>query len=404
MTTAKKVRLGFLGAGWWATANHIPLLAKRDDVEMTAVCRLGKAALRQVKEKFGFKFATEDSKELVNYPELDAIVVSSPHTLHYKHAKLALDRGLHVMCEKPMCIRGDNARELVRLALLKGLHLLVPYGWHYKPFVQLAKRWMDEGVVGQVQYVLCHMASPIGDLLRHGRFQAERVSGQAAEVLFQPEPKTWSDPVVAGGGYGQAQLSHATGLLFWLTGLEPESVYALMTAPDSKVDLYDAMSVRFAGGAIGTISGAGTVPAGGSPKYQVDLRIFGTEGLVMLDCERARLELRRHDGRAERPVLAADAGAYSCEGPPHNFVDLILGKTKVNWSPGEAAMRSVLLLGAAYKTAASGTPEIHLAGELARRGYQVHGEQARRLNNVSILLARRIKRAIGYRGLLATAN
>ena len=68
----------------------------------------------------------------------------------------------------------------------------------------------------------------------------------------------------------------------------------------------------------------------------------------------ARLELRRHDGRRERLDLAADAGAYSCEGPPANFVELILGKTTVNHSPGESAMRSVLLLDAAYRSAASG--------------------------------------------------
>jgi predicted dehydrogenase len=263
-------------------------------------------------------------------------------------------RGLHVLCEKPLCVRADHARELVRLAAEKHVHLLVPYGWHYKSFVQQAKLWMDAGQIGQVQYVLCHMASPLRDLLQGKPFQVEATSGQAGEVLFQPDPKTWADPQISGGGYGHAQLSHSTGMLCWLTGLVPESVYALMTAPGARVDLYDAMSVRFEGGSIGTISGAGTVPPSGQAQYQVDLRIFGSEGLLQLDCERARLELRRHDGREERIELPTDAGAYSCEGPPHNFVDLVLGKTTTNWSPGEAAMRSVLLLDAAYRSAASG--------------------------------------------------
>ena len=353
----RKARLGFIGAGWWATANHMPLLKERDDVEFVAVCRLGKPELQQVKERFGFQFATENAAELVNQPGLDAVIVSSPHTLHHEHAKLALQKGLHVMCEKPMCTRGEQARELVRLAQAKNLHLLVPYGWHYKPFVQQAKRWLNDGGVGTIQYVLCHMASPIRDLLVHGHFQAERVSGQAGGVLFQPDPKTWSDPVVAGGGYGHAQLSHATGLLFMLTGLAPQSVYANMTTAGARVDLYDALSVQFEGGAIGAISGAGTVPPRGTAQYQVDLRIFGDHGLLLLDCERARLELRRHDGRLEKLDLAPDAGAYSCDGPPHNFIDLVLGTTAVNWAPGEAALRSVLLLDAAYRSAASGQVE-----------------------------------------------
>ena len=99
--------------------------------------------LRQVKERFGFRFATEDAAELVTYPGLDAVIVSSPHTVHFEHASLALAKGLHVLCEKPMCTRGADARELVRLAREKNLHLLVPYGWHYKPFIQQAKRWME---------------------------------------------------------------------------------------------------------------------------------------------------------------------------------------------------------------------------------------------------------------------
>jgi predicted dehydrogenase len=355
--STRKVRLGFIGAGWWATANYIPLLAKREDVELAAVCRLGRDELRRVQDRFGFPFATKDAAELVAQP-LDGVVVTSPHTLHHQHARLALERGLHVMCDKPLCTRAADAREVVHLARERGLHLLVPYGWHYKPFVQQAKRWMEGGAIGRVEYVLCHMASPIRDLLRGGKFAAEDTSGQAGDLLFEPEARTWSDPAVAGGGYGHAQLSHSTGMLFWLTGLAAASVYALMAGPDSRVELYDALSVRFADGAIGTVSGAGTVPPSGMSGYQVDLRLFGSDGLLLLDCERARLELRRHDGRHERLDLPPDAGAYACDGPPNNFVDLILGKTTVNNSPGEPAMRSVELLDAAYRSAASAKVEI----------------------------------------------
>jgi predicted dehydrogenase len=353
----RKAHLGFLGAGWWATANHMPLLAQREDVEMSAVCRLGKSELDQVKNRFGFSFATENAEELVRHPGLDAIVVTSPHTLHFEHARLALEQGLHVMCEKPFCTRAEHARELVRQAREKNLHLLVPYGWHYKPFIRQAKTWLDEGALGTIQFALCHMASPIRILLQGGRFQVEGNSGQAGGVLFEPDPKTWADPVVAGGGYGQAQLSHSTGMLCWLTGLVPESVYALMAAPGSKVDLYDALSVKFAGGAIGTVSGAGTVPPVGKAEFQVDLRLFGSDGMLLLDCERARCELRCHDGRTESVNLSPDAGTYTCDGPPNNFVDLVLGQTTENLSPGEAAMRSVMLIDAAYRSSLSGQVE-----------------------------------------------
>jgi len=354
--SAKKVRLGFIGAGWWATSNHIPLLAQREDVELTAVCRLGKDELRVVQEKFGFPYATEDYRAMLNEVALDAVIVASPHTWHYEHARAALERGLHVMCEKPMCTQAAHARELVRLAQEKNLHLLVPYGWHYKPFIQEAKRQMDAGAIGEVEYVLCHIASPIRSLLRGEPMKMDDIEGQASGSLFDPSPSTWADPHLAGGGYGHAQISHSSGMLFWLTGLRARKVFAMMTAPQSRVDLYDAISVQFTSGAVGTVSGAGTVPT--DQTFQVDLRLFGTEGMLLLDCERARMQVRRHDKKHVEVNVAPDAGGYSCEGPPNNFVDLVVGKTAVNWSPGEAAMRSVELLDAAYRSAVSGQAEV----------------------------------------------
>jgi predicted dehydrogenase len=353
---ATVARLGFIGAGWWATANHMPLLAARPDVELRAVCRLGEAELQRVKEAFDFPYATQEYRTLLDQVELDAVIISTPHTRHYEHARAALERGLHVMCEKPMCLRAEEARELVRLARDRGRHLLVPYGWHYKPFIQEAKRQMDQGAIGPVQYVLCHMASPIRKMLRGQRFLQEIPGGQAGDMLFEPDPATWADPDVAGGGYGHAQLSHSTGMLFWLTSLRAREVYALMTAPEARVDLYDALAVSFEGGSIGTISGAGTVPE--DRPFHVDLRLFGADGMLLLDCERARMEVRRHDGRHHVVDVAPDAGGYACDGPPHNFVDLVLGKTDVNWAPGEVAMRSVELLDAAYRSARSGRPEL----------------------------------------------
>ena len=355
MSPAPQVRLGVIGAGWWAASNHLPVLKTRDDVEFTAVCRIGKVELRQVQEKFGFRQATEDYRELLANVELDAVIVSSPHTLHYEHARAALERGLHIMCEKPFTTRADEARQLVELAREKHVHLLVPYGWHYKPFIQQAKRLLDEGAIGRVEHVLCHMASPVRDLLSGKQVCMDDVSGQSEASLFQPASSTWADPAIAGGGYGHAQVSHSSGMLCWLTGLRAEQVFSFMSAPGAKVDLYDAISVRFAGGALGSFSGAGTVPM--NRPFQVDIRIFGSEGMLLLDCERARLELSRNDGRNVQSALAPDAGRYECNGPPHNFIELVRGITSVNSAPGEAAMRSVEILDAAYRSAISGKAE-----------------------------------------------
>lgn len=340
-----KVRLGFIGAGWWATTMYMPLLAQREDVELRAVCRLGLDLLHAVQQRFGFAVATEDYRELLEQ-KLDGVIVASPHHLHYEHARAALRRGLHVMVEKPMTLLPQHAWELVDLALRRDLHLIVPYGWHYKPFVQQAKELMDRGRVGRVDYALCHMASPTKDFFAGGG----SVPSQWAPTLAVTDPRTWQVKE-HGGGYGHGQVTHSAALLLWLTGLRAAEVAARMTAPDSEVDMYNAATVAFEGGAIGVVSGAATLPD--NDKFQLDLRIFGDQGVLLLDVERERLQVRRHDGQHVAIDVPPGEGAYGCEGPPNCFVDLVLGRG-INHSPGEVGARSVELVDAMYRSAANG--------------------------------------------------
>ncbi len=348
----KRVRMGFIGAGWWATANHMPVLSQRDDVEFAGVCRLGKDELRQVKDTYGFAYATEDYLDLLDNCELDAVVVASPHTTHFEHANAVLDRDLHLLVEKPMTTDAAEARQLVRTADAKNLHIVVVYGWNYAPFVKQAKQLIDDGQLGPIEYVLCHMASGTRSLLSG---EARTKKGTWTDALFQPASSTWADPKIAAGGYGYGQLTHALGLMFWLSDLQPTSVFSLMTAPGSKVDIYDAITVRFANGANGTVSGAGSVPH--KCRSHVDIRLFGPEGMLLVDFERERMELRRYDCSHVVAEVEPDSGSYDGAGPPHNFVDLILGKNAENLSPGWAGMRTIELLDAAYRSSASGVEE-----------------------------------------------
>jgi predicted dehydrogenase len=342
-----KVRVGVIGAGWWATFNHMPQLASRGDVELAGVCRLGKDLLEKIQQRFEIPFATEDYRKLLEQ-DLDAVIVSTPHHLHHEHAGAALRRGLHVMCEKPMTLDPAHAWELVRLAEEKQRTLLVPYGWNYKPFSQDAKRLMEEGAVGEVEYALCHMASPSKEFFGAGG--SVEVMSQWEPTLAAPEPSTWQ-VAENGGGYGHGQVTHSSSLLMWLTGLRAAEVSARMTSPGSPVDMYDAASVRFENGAIGVVSGAATLPA--NDKFQVDLRIFGTEGVMMIDMERERMVVRRHDGKHHEAAIQPGTGAYDCVAPPHRFIEVIKGEAR-NDSPGELGARAVELISAMFASSRDG--------------------------------------------------
>jgi predicted dehydrogenase len=340
-----KTRIGFIGAGWWATSNHMPLLAKRDDVEMAAVCGLDPDLLHAVQEEFHFPFATEDYQELLAQ-ELDGVVVTSPHHLHYEHARAALLSGRHVMCEKPMTLHAHEAWDLVRIAQERNLHLIVPYGWHYLPYINQAKQLLDDGVVGRIEYVLCHMASPTKWLFGG----QEATPDNWTPTHTEPNPATWQVEA-QGGGYAHGQITHSSGLMFWLTGLRAQEVSARAAAPDAPADLYDAAAVTFEGGALGAISGAATMPR--DCKFQLDVRVFGSEGVFVLDIDRARLEVLRHDGNHIHVEVDIDAGIYNCDGPPNRFVELMRGEGTNN-SPGEVGARSVELIEAMLQSSAAG--------------------------------------------------
>ena len=127
-------------------------------------------------------------------------------------------------------------------------------------------------------------------------------------------------------------MTHSSALLFWLTGLRAATVAGRVANGGSGVDLFDAAVVRFDGGALGTLSGAATLADG--DKYQVDLRIFGTEGVLMIDTERERVSLSRYDGQRIDVPVAPGEGDYECLVPPVRFIELITGESTHNNSTG----------------------------------------------------------------------
>ena len=342
-----KLRVGVVGAGWWAVANHLPILKSRPDVELIAVCRLGRAELAKVQSTFGIPYATEDFAAMLNEAAMDALVVASPHNLHGAHAIAALVKGIHVLVEKPMTVDAAEARAIDALSREKRRHVLVPYGWNFKPYFAKARALVESGRIGGIRHVSAQMASPIGDLMT-----GSDLVGTEKE-MFRPNPETWANPNT--GGYGWGQLVHLLGGLFYITDLAPEEVFAFVGRPELGADLYNAVAMRFANGATGSLSGSATVPAGAP--FQVDIRLFGDSGMLLLDIERERLILRRFDGDDLDVTIPAGDGAYACVEPVHRFVDLCLGKNVENCGDASVGVRSVEVVEAMLRSAKSGRVE-----------------------------------------------
>jgi predicted dehydrogenase len=345
---SRKARIGVIGAGWWAAVNHLPALKANPDCDIVAVNRLGASELEEIRGTFEIPLAFEDWREMLESVPMDGVVIASPHMLHHEHAAAALARGCHVAVEKPLTTNAAAARDLVARAGAAGREIVVPSGWNFKNWTGEARRLVQSGEIGRIEHVVLQMASALEDLF------AGLPMKETEDQRFRPAASTWADPKRA-GGYGWGQLCHALGLLFRITDLDPSAVFAMTGQSPAGVDYYDAAVLRFGNGAACALSGSSTVPK--HRGFQIDLRIFGSEGMLLLDIERERLEVRRRDGRDTIIPLQAGDGAYECIAPMTTFVDICLGRPVENPSPGVTAMRAVEVLDAMYRSATSGRME-----------------------------------------------
>src|SRR6266496_4446293 len=111
-----QIRIGVIGAGWFASRRHLPDIVGHPELRLSALCRRNPDALQLLAGQFQPDAVYSDWREMLDKRPLDAVLIATPHDLHYEHAKEALERGLHVLLEKPMTIRSDHARELCALA------------------------------------------------------------------------------------------------------------------------------------------------------------------------------------------------------------------------------------------------------------------------------------------------
>lgn len=338
-----KLRAAVIGAGWYAAANHIPVLAAREDVVLDGVCRLGPDELARVKEHFGFAFASERYEDvLARKPEI--VIVASPHQLHYAQAKAALEGGAHVLCEKPMTLDPVEAWDLVRIARENDRHLLVSNGYQYLPQVEDLRRRIADGLVGEIEHVMASFISATRDV-----FHGDRGLDSWKTTFFKPDRSTWQDPG-QGGGFAYGQLSHSLALMMYLTGLEPVAASAHAFARDV-VDLADSGALKLNTGAVASISGAAAMPQGN--RGLMRLFIAGSGGVLSAEFDRDLCEWKTHDGETHRLDIPAGDWVYHCRGPVHALCDLAQGRG-TSQSPGWIGAATTSTIAAMLASSAAG--------------------------------------------------
>lgn len=340
-----KAQIGVVGTGWWATFNHIPTIQNSSEAEIVAICDLDPDRLDKVAGQFGIPAKYQNFNQMLESENLAGVIVSTPHITHTEPAIAALKSKCHVLVEKPMATSARDGWAIDTAARESNREVLVPTGLNFTEYTAKATEWMKSGKIGAVKHVVCQMGSALDDL-----FAGEPML-ETKDHIFRPPASTWADPNKS-GGYGWGQMSHSIAWMLYVTGLRFENIYCMDGKSKTGVDYYDAAVGRATNGATISLSGASTVPK--HRGMHTDIRIFGTDGMILFDNERARLSLHRMDANDEVVAVSQQQAEYDGALPVKVFAKLCAGHKVTNASNSDCGARVTETLDAMYRSAKSG--------------------------------------------------
>jgi predicted dehydrogenase len=268
----KPIKIAIAGGGYGRKV-ALPVYAELEEFEPVAVWSRRAERARELAEEAGVGLGTADFDELLSVPGLEAVHVATPVVTHVQFAVAAAERGLHVLCEKPLADNLEGARRIVAAIRSAGVIGVVNYGLRMK---ETRRRVIERAreVVG-----LPRMAS------------ISLVQSDHADP--DSRPYTWVHDARLGGGRLQGYGVHDLDLLLEVFP-DVEAVAAatevgvpVRRADDGELrrvtaeDAY-ALLLRFRGGGLGVVTLVATARHGRSDVIE----IHGDEGTVRLDGDR----------------------------------------------------------------------------------------------------------------------
>jgi len=343
----RKVVCGVIGAGWWGTYAHVPALLAHPRAELVAVQTRDPESAAKIGRDFNIPRTFTSADALIAQEDLEAVVISSVPNLHFPQAMAALQRGLHVLVEKPMTFTAAEARQLVKFAEARKLHLLVCFPWHYTRHAQEARRLIAQGELGEVRMLSVLMTNAVDHLIRGASTFPTHGEGRP---YIDPQGETYSDTAVAGGGQIYTQVAHVAGYLTFLTGARPAQVFARFHNDGCRLDIYDVLNVELEDGCVAAVASTGATPAG---KRLYEVRVFGTKACLFMELWSGTMTLVRRDGGEIRYPDLSSAEVFPERAPAQNLVDTILGVAPTV-SPGTLGLASMEVIEAACESARTG--------------------------------------------------
>jgi predicted dehydrogenase len=298
---------------------HAQELSRMPDVKVVALVDPITERTKEFRQKY-----CHDAAEFVSIESLfesaavkvDAIVLVTPHNLHWPHSAAALDRGIHVLVEKPMVTSSEHAYDLWRRVKKSGKLLAISFQSAYTAEFGYLAELRDSGEMGKIQ----------------------SISGWVSQNWLKNTTNTWrQEPESAGGGMMYDTGAHLFNAVTWLMNDPVVEVGCFYDKCSSPVDINGVAIARFQNDAIASFNISGNCQAFGT-----EIQILTDRMLILTDQYGGKLEIKGHDGKRIYPHVKQDLPLPGSGGTPHkNFVKALLGQ-----EPLRAGVRYGVLLSA----------------------------------------------------------
>ena len=327
------VRFGIVGFGLHAVKRLMPGFALSKNCTVTALSRRDMPQARESAREFKIPLAFDSAAELCRSAEVDAVLVTTPNSLHLKDVLTAIEAAKHVLCEKPLAMNAAEAREMVEAARRRNVRFGVAHVFRFDESVRRLREHIAAGAIGR----------PI--------FARSEFS-----FLADPShPRKWLyDASVAGAGPVFDIGVHCIDTLRFV--LQDEITRVSATASFDKrsgdVESVAALALEFSRGTLGTVL------VSYRAEYRTPLEFVGDAGVLWADDalnveHPIEIELRREKAVVQRDVVA-NRLAYALQ--VDAFADWIEGKAQFP-VPGEEGWQNQEVLDAALRSIKSGRAE-----------------------------------------------
>ena len=281
MMRAERLKVAVIGLGLWGARAHLPALAACDDVEIVALADADAELARSTAAQYGVeRIFDEGAALLAGVDGLDAVVVATPTDTHHGLVMAAVQRGLHVLCEKPLAYDLDQAQEMaVALAARQRVGKL-GFLFRFSPVVERMHRLVQEGYIGDVRLL-----------------ESLTLNAQFADPT---RPRHWKmQRSRANGGVFVEYGAHSIDLALWIGGpISSVVAHGVTLVPERPaptggtrlVDVDDAaawIATYAHGGEALFRTGWASLPIGGG-----GLRVYGSRGSLAWDLDATT---RRHE-------------------------------------------------------------------------------------------------------------